>query len=191
MLNQSGCELRPPQGVTAFRFEDKREIQAAQLIPPKSEEQRGAIRLKFVDTNLFQTTATLAPGRYGLVVRVGEGQYLRTEVNIVPDQQLYRIPPISSIASTTPSLGPRLQGRLYVRDGKMPEEVVVLFISYDVVVRRVRVEPEGRFSVEAPGKGYYRVELVAPSAPAWIWTTDKLDLSSDVNLDLVVMRRVY
>jgi len=59
------------------------------------------------------------------------------------------------------------------------------------VIRRVPVGGDGRFSVEAPAKGSYRVELVAPSAPAWIWTTDKLDLSGDVNLDLVVMRRAY
>lgn len=191
MMTQSGCELQPPKGVTAFRFEDKREVQSAQLIPPKSDEMRGAIRLKFIDTNLFQTTATLAPGRYGLVVRLGEGQYLRTEIEIVPNQQLYRIPTFTSVASPPVTLEPRLEGRLYVREGKMPHEVVVLFISHDVVIRRVPVGGDGRFSVEAPAKGSYRVELVAPSAPAWIWTTDKLDLSGDVNLDLVVMRRAY
>lgn len=191
MMTQSGCELQPPKGVTAFRFEDKREVQSAQLIPPKSDEMRGAIRLKFIDTNLFQTTATLAPGRYGLVVRLGEGQYLRTEIEIVPDRQLYRIPPLTSVGSTPVTSGPRLEGRLYVREGQMPHEVVVLFISHDVVIRRVPVGGDGRFRVEAPAKGSYRVELVAPSAPAWIWSADKLDLSSDVSLDLVVMRRVF
>lgn len=182
----SGCELPPPEGRTAFKIEGKREYASAMLIPPHSEEQRLPIRLKFVDYNVFQTSATLAPGTYGLALRAGEGMYVRREVKIEAGTSVYRIP--EEPAQPTPAArSPKLTGGLYVPDGAMPPEVVVVFAGEDVIVRRAAVVND-RFATDAPSPGIYRVEVIAPGRPPRFWTRDRVQVGDSADIGIISLR---
>lgn len=186
-----GCLGGPPKGVTAFVIEDQTEFAAAMLLYPKSEEFRLPLKLKYVDTNTFQTTATLAPGYYTLVLRTEQGRFLKTPVEIEPGKQLYRVSllPIETDEATfRGDRLPRFRGKVYVSEGKLPSELVVVFVGRDVVVRRTAVAADGNFEIEVPKSGTYWIELFSLGDSPAKWERGKVDLTKDVDVGLVALR---
>ena len=165
-----GCDIRPGGGTaTIFRIAGKRKVIHAVLQPPPSDDGRQPIRLRFTDENTFQTNDPLPPGRYKLALRSEEGLYLGAEVDLTADRWIYNVPepaeggPPSTTAATaavTATVGDA---------GRLPPQLVVLFVGADVIVRRTSHD-NGRVQVDAPGPGTWRVEVIAPGSPPRTWT---------------------
>ncbi len=188
------CKVGPPKGVTAFIIEDPTEFASAMLIYPNSSEYRLPLKLKYVDTNTFQTTATLAPGIYTLVVRTEMGRYMKTPVEIEPGKQLYTVslgPTIADENKTDQQATRKFGGKLYVSDGELPKEVVAIFADRDVIVRRANVDANGNFEIEAPSNGVFWIELLAFNSKGKLWKWEKrLDLKNDQVLPLIPLRPI-
>ncbi|MGC8739953.1 MAG: hypothetical protein ACP5UB_00680 [Candidatus Sumerlaeaceae bacterium] len=189
----ASCKVGPPKGVTAFVIEDSTEFASAMLLYPKSEEYRLPLKLKYVDTNTFQTTASLAPGLYTLVVRTEMGRYTKIPVEIESGKQLYHVslgPSIADESNASETTGQhKLRGKLYVSQGQMPSEVVAIFADRDIVVRRANVQSDGRFELEAPRNGVFWIELFAFTSDGKQWKWEKrIDLSKNQEVPLVALR---
>jgi len=187
-----GCLVGPPKGVTAFVIDDKTEYAGAMLIYPKSEEARLPLKLKFVDTNTFQTTATLAPGPYMIVLRTEMGRFLKVPVQIETGKNLYHVsvaPAVAAEPGEDSQHGATLRGTIYVHEGQIPREVAIVFVDRDVVVRRAAVAENGRFEVEAPARAVYWVEIFGfTPTRGWKWQRGKIDLRQNLDLQLVPMQ---
>ncbi len=190
----AGCKVGPPKGVTAFVVEGPTEYISAMLLYPASEENRPPLKLKYVDRNTFQTTATLASGSYRLVLRAEPGRYINTPVTIEEGKRLYQLavmPVTAEDFSVTKERPPKLSGVLYVPEGEMPREIVTVFVSQDVNVRRTHVAEHGRFEIQPPAKGTYWIEIFGRNSKGmWKWEKGKVELLSDTNLELVPLRRL-
>lgn len=189
-----GCRVGPPKGVTAFIVDEPTEFASAMLMYPKSEEYRLPLKLKYVDTNTFQTTATLAPGRYMLVLRTEMGRYVKVPLDIEPNKRLYHVNTGPTIADDDPSLQKPnnfLRGRAQVLGGEQLRELLVLFVEHDAVLKRVAVSSDGRFEVEAPHDGSFWIEIFAFSdKKRWKWEGGPYDLRKSVDLDLIYLRNL-
>lgn len=182
-----GCRYRP-KDATIFKVEGKREFDHAYLIFPENIENRKPLKLKFMDTNAFTTTATLGAGDYILSLRTNEGNHFNQPVKIEPGKWSYEIPePSLNVAHQKQEKGPAFSGRLYVGAGAMPTEVAVLFISHDVVMRRVPVSNE-RFNTMAPAADSFRVEVHALGKPPRSWIAPNLDLRSPKDVGIITIQ---
>lgn len=194
LLAMVGCRVGPPKGVTAFIVDEPTEFASAMLMYPKSEEYRLPLKLKYVDTNTFQTTATLAPGRYMLVLRTEMGRYMKVPVDIEANKRLYYVNTGPTIADDDQSFQKPtnfLRGRAQVPSGEQLRELVVLFVEHDAVLKRVAVSSDGRFEVEAPHDGSFWIEIFAFSdKKKWKWEGGPYDLRKSVDLDLIYMRNL-
>ncbi|MCX7625899.1 MAG: hypothetical protein N2Z21_06775 [Candidatus Sumerlaeaceae bacterium] len=187
-----GCQVGPPKGVTAFIVDEPTEFASAMLMFPKSEEYRLPLKLKYVDTNTFQTTATLPPGRYTLVVRTEMGRYMKIPVDIEAGKRLYHVntgPTIADEDLIVQKPTNLLRGKVQVPSGEQPREVLVLFVEHDAILKRVAVSSDGRFEVAAPHEGTFWIEMFAfTDKKRWKWEGGPYDLRKSVDLDLVYLR---
>lgn len=182
----SACRLQP-KGVTAFKLGGKKEFERAELAPPESAEKRRNIRLKFVDTNLFQTTATLAPGHYTIITRLSSGVQRSFPVQIEQGKDYYELS-LPDASTAPPVTGPKVSAGIYLSENTavMPDEVAVLFIGRDLIIRRVPVAG-GRFETNAPGNGTYRVEVHALGAKVRSWTMNSVEVNGAKDLGLITL----
>lgn len=183
----TSCGIRlQPEGVIRFKINSKREYERAQLVFPESEERRAPLRLRFLDTNVWQTSATLQPGKYFFNVHASDGSFHAQEITIVAGKDYYELPDFK-VNSSAPTQGPTLSGELAVENGKLPKEVVIVFAAQDVIIRRAPLN-KGKFTVESPASGKYRVEIIAPGSPPLTHTRTEVDLSKPVDLGPIVLR---
>ncbi len=192
LLLAAGCDLRPGTA-TFFQIGGKLPINAVTLRPPASDENRKPIKLRFSDDNTFQTNDYLTAGRYRLVMRTEEGMTLDTEVDVTPEKWFYKIPEVKPSATSGGGsmIPPMVTAGITVgeKGSVLPPQIIVVFIGKDVVVRRVAPE-NGRVSVDAPGPGLCRVEIIAPGDPPQTATVEavKITVSAETNLGDVVLR---
>lgn len=195
-LGLFSCKVGPPKGVTAFVVDDTTEYASAMLLYPKSEEYRLPLKLKYVDTNTFQTTATLAPGSYTLVVRTDMGRYVKIPVEIEANKRLYRVssgPLIADEDNVKSSGSPRLRGKITIPNGQpQAQEVVAIFVDRDVTVKRATVAADGQFEIEAPRQGQFHIELFALSPKdVWKWESkDPLEVKQTTELSSLNLRKL-
>lgn len=161
LLFLAGCNWTPKDAYV-FEIDSTHEYDRAELqFPQNYGEGRPPLRLKWVDTNTFMTTATLESQRYYLTGRTNLGGYFSGGVNVSPEVRRYKV------ADRGPSegqkaVGPTISGELIAPPGQQPpRDVVVVLTGLDVTVRRVQVE-NGRWEVEAPAAGNYRISLQVP-----------------------------
>jgi hypothetical protein len=181
-----GCRYRP-KDTTIFKIQGKKEYDHARLLQPESAEFRPAIKLRFMDTNTFSTTGTLSPGNYILNVRASDGFNFNQHIVLKRDEWYYKVPEFHPNVTGEQQLGPKVSGKLYFIEGTMPQQVFVVFIAGDIIIRRVPVN-NGQFSAEAPSKGHFRVEVHAPGQKVRSWAAENLDISHDINLGLITIR---
>ena len=191
LLLASGCDLRPGTA-TIFRIGGKRQINHVTLQPPASDENRKAIKLKFTDDNTFQTNDYLTAGRYRLVMRTEEGMSLDADVDVTPEKWYYKIPEVVPSASKGGAVAqPTVSAGISLGDKgeAVPPQIIMLFVGSDVVMRRVAPEG-GRVSVDAPGPGLWRVEIIAPGNPPRTATLEAVKITGGATMNLgdVVLR---
>jgi hypothetical protein len=181
------CGIRlQPEGVIRFKIVSKREYERAQLVFPASEEHRAPLRLRFLDTNVWQTSATLQPGKYFFNVHSSDGSFHAQEITIVAGKDYYELPDFKQ-NTNAPTQGPTLSGVLSVESGKLPKEVVIVFAADDVIIRRAALT-NGKFTVESPSSGKFRVEIIAPGNPPLTHTRSEVDMSKAVDLGAITLR---
>jgi hypothetical protein len=180
----SGC-LQPRDAIV-FEIGGKREFRNAVLLPPSSAEHRAPIRLRFLDTNTFMTTATLVPGNYVFTAMTLDGIHLSREVKVEKDKRRYQIAELT-FAVPAPKEGPTLTGGIYIESGEMPREVAVLFISSDIIIRRVPVN-NGRFSANSPAEGTYRVEVHELKDPPRSWVRDGVKIEKPTDVGIISLK---
>jgi len=186
------CEIPPPKGVTAFIIEDATEYASALLVFPESEEHRPPLKLKYADANTFQTTATLSPGKYTLVVRTEWGRYAKAPVEIEAEKKLYRlkIQPQPG-GDTTPAQSLTLiRGKVFVREGPLPREIYVLMVARDATLKRTPVLPDGSFSIQVPAPGTYWIQIFTVGTKALRWEHRALEVRRETDLGQVPLRPV-
>ncbi|MCX7018368.1 MAG: hypothetical protein WCK47_13520 [bacterium] len=177
------CRLQP-KGALVVRIGGQKEIHSAQLIPAEGSGRPLAIKLKFVDTNTFQISASLVPpGTYTFSGRAGEGLLLSRELVIEPGKFFYDLPELSNTLPKAPE-GPRLSGAISTLHGVMPNEIFVMFIGWDIIMKRVPVV-NGKFSVNAPAAGRCRIEIIAPGETPRSWMMKNADLRGPLELGLI------
>lgn len=183
----TGCDMQP-EGTLIFEIPSKSpEYDKAQIAWPESLERRPPVKLRWLDTNTFLTTATLSPGRYLFSARSSDGLYYGREVIVTEEKKRYTLP-VESEGATTVAAGPPLTGTIVETRDKMPKEIAVLFIGHDLTIRRVAVEESGRFEAEAPAQGTFRVEIHALGDPPRSWVRDKVAVNGPTQLDVVSLR---
>ena len=175
-----------PKNAFIIKIKGRREYRQVQLTPPPSEEARKPIRLKFIDTNTFQTTESIAPGTYRLSAATGDGMFLGRPFTVEPGKLYYEIPELTPDTAPSP-VGPEVSGKVFVLQGDMPREVVVVFAGGDVTVRRSPVQ-DGSFRVHAPQAGSYRIEVIAPGSPPRTCVRDYQKIEGPLNLGIISLR---
>lgn len=176
----AACRIQP-KGTLVFKIQGKREFDRVMLHYPDTGENRTPVRLKYIDTNTFQTSAGLAPGRYRLTMRAGDGTHLGADVDILPEVFSYDIPePKFDRPGVSPVGSKTVRGRLSQAAG-LPPEIVVVFIGREVIVRRTPRTGDA-FVVPAPMDGDYRVEVHVAGTPprSWFGTTNITGPSTDL-----------
>jgi hypothetical protein len=183
----AGCDY-VPKGSTLFHVEGDREYEKAQIaFPPSEGEKRLPLKLRWVDTNAWLTTATFAPGKYMFSARTGEGGYYSREVMIDGKKNRYDLPAAAqTLAGFT--VGPKISGQVSLPDQKkLPTQLVIIFVGNDVTVRRVNLQSD-RFTAEAPVRGRYKVEIHATGEPPRSFITKVLDIKADMDLGKVELQ---
>ncbi len=164
----SGCGTYVPEGSTVVAVKNsKREYERADLRPPQNElGNRRQIRMKWYDTNTFITSGTLEPGIYSFTARNFDGGAIQRNIRIEPDKDLYEIDEAALQAgdagedSSTVTEGPPVKGKiLSYTAANRRSKVAVLFIGNDIIMETVQPGPDGTFSVTAPHKGQWKIEV--------------------------------
>lgn len=176
MATFAGCGLMPdlmPKDAKRFHQLGKKEYDYAQLARTDSfAESQVPIKLKFVDTNTWQTTATLLPGKYQFSVRKHDSAWYGQEITIEQGKRSYEVPDLTArFTAPVQEKGPRVLGTISPLEPSMPVEVIVVFLNTNFTVRRAEVK-DGKFSVEAPGTGRYRILVHATGNPPRSWSHD-------------------
>ena len=180
----SGCDYQP-KGTIVFELKDDREFDGAQLQYPPSAENRRPLKLRYVDRNVFMTTAALAPGRYTVSAHTGQGRHVGREVQIEAGKVRYEIDTKTPVDPVMLGKGPSVTARVAgIMDG---QELVVLFIGEDLTIRRVNAQ-DGAIKTDAPGTGTYRVEVHALGAPPRSWQQNAVEITGPVNLGTVEVK---
>lgn len=180
----SACSLQP-RGTTVFEIEGKTDYDKATLAFPETDEKRDTIKLRWVDTNVYTTTATLAPGQYLFTARTSDGLHYGREITVDAKTRRYKLPQISA-GATTVAAGPPVTGSVTVASGQRPTELVVLFIGKDFTVRRI-TSTDGKFTVDGPAPGDYRFEIHGLGQPARTFTRERLTVSGPVDLGSITL----
>lgn len=169
----AGCGTYVPDGATVISVKNsKSEFDRADIRAEGNELlKRTPVNMKWYDTNTFITTATFSPGSYSFRARNYDGAGLVRKVQIVADKDYYEIE-AKSVAegdgdSAAATEGPVVSGQVAGLQGK---DISVLFIGRDVILRSVRTEANGRFRVNAPDTGNWKVEVHQLGQPARSWT---------------------
>lgn len=181
----SSCDFQP-KGSTLFIIQGKTEYDRATLAFPESDEQRQPLKLRWVDTNTYITTATLTPGKYLFSARTSDGLHYGQEVEITAGQNRYTLPEKSS-GATRVSQGPPVLATVTVARGERPTQIAVLFIGSDLTVRRVTSPPDGKISVNAPSPGTWRVEVHGLGQPPRSFVRDGLRIAGPVDLGRITL----
>lgn len=180
-----GCDMQP-KGSTVLKFEGKKEFDRVQMTRSDPGQAYAPIKFKYIDTNTFITTASLAPGRYMVSARGFEGIYVAQEITVDPKTRLYVIPERQGPRVAQAAKGPSLSAEL-ASGSIVQSDIVVIFIGDDITMRRARAE-NGKFSVSAPLPGTYRIEIFAPGRPPRSWNRDKVEIKGPVDLGLIDLR---
>jgi hypothetical protein len=177
-----------PKGAILFKVADKREYDRAEIAyAPSAGETRLPLRLKWIDTNSWVTTASLAPGTYILTARTYEGAYYAHEVEIKTGQNRYDLPATTQ-NNVAFQAGPKVNGTLLMTEAnKAVRELVIVFIGPDVTVRRVH-PVNGQFSADAPAKGKFNLEIHAPGEQPRSFMKSQVDLTKDADLGQIDLR---
>lgn len=182
----AGCRYRP-KDAKVFTFKTDHDVDRVFLLPPEGSEARKELRLKFIDTNTYTTTAPLSPGKYTLTARSSSGYFYSTPVEVVEKTWWYDLGDITKAAPPVDS-GPKVGAQLYSSSGQTFSNIVVLFIGQDLIVRRTTVEADKQFSVIAPGIGTYRIEVIALGNPVQSWVRDNVEIRQSVNLGTITLK---
>lgn len=187
LLAVAGCDFKP-KGSTLFTIEGRREYDRATIQGATGLETRQPLKLRWIDTNTFYTTATLSPGDFAFVARTGAGYYYTQPVKVTAGKERYTLPAIS-VGSATPSEGPAVSGRLGAMDAGVPAPafVTVLFISNEITLRTASVV-DGKFTATGPFAGRFRVEVIALGPKPKSWFVNDVDLTRRHDLGLIVLR---
>lgn len=190
----TGCGTYVPDGATVISVKDSPiEFERAEIQPAQNElGPRGSVKMKWYDTNTFLTTATLSPGLYSFRARNFDGGGFQEDIRVEAGKDLYeldgarkKVTETDRAAQEGPAVAGKVQG--YVQ-GNRAASVSVLFIGNEIVMRTTSVKPDGSFSVDAPYKGRWRVEVHMLGQTPRSYVHRVADISQPTNLGNVVLK---
>jgi len=195
LLVLQGCEFIP-KGATLYKIQGKKEYDQAFIHFPVTEGiQKPMIKLRWIDTNGWVTTATLEAGSYRFSARtIDGGAYYSREFSAVPGQRKYEFPEQTNqqnleSASSDTGRGPVITGEVSLADQTgFPRRIAIVFFGSDVTVTRTNLT-SSRFEIHAPVPGKFRISLYSIGAgPQAIWTSEILDIKAKTDLGKLVLK---
>lgn len=187
LLTLAGCGTYVPEGATVVKvINSKYEFDRADIIQTKNElAQTRSVHMKWYDTNTFLTTATFNKGIYSFRARNYDGAAMSRDIAMDLETDYYEIDAGIQRDTKASLEGPEVKGRLA---GVQSGSVAVLFIGNQIVMKTADIEQNGAFSVNAPSKGNWKIEVHRLGDTPQSYTRQTMNITGAVDLGNIPLK---